>query len=113
MMDLMYFGYGYGENDHATEYQSDFIKEVKEKFPNVRLENAYDEIKGYRQSVYLEDTEKDDFFSFLFGKGWFEMSLTAQIAMMTEEEHDDVKRWINLAKKQYPEAFKPEALTKE
>jgi len=109
MMDIMYFGYGYGKDDHAREYQSDFINEVKKFFPNVRLEDAYNEIKGYRQSVYLEDSEKDNYLAYLIGKGWIDFSLTLQIAMMDKDELDNIKGWFKLAKQQYPEAFKPEA----
>lgn len=106
-MDLMYFGYGYGEEmAEAIKNQNDFIKEVRERFPKVVLKDAYDEIKGYRQEVHLDDSETENYSAFLFGKGWFEMSLDMQINMMGGEKKDDVMRWIDLAKQQYPEAFK-------
>jgi hypothetical protein len=111
MMDLMYFGYDY-ENDSA-KLQADFINEVKEVFPDVVLNNAYDQFKGYRQEVHLDDSKEDDYYSFLIGKGWFEMSLTMQLVMRTDERMEDFKRWFKLAKKQYPEAFKPEALKED
>jgi hypothetical protein len=107
MMDLMYFGYSFGEDaPEAKKNQADFIKEVKEKFPNVELRDAYDEIKGYRQEVHLDDSETENYNAFLLGKGWFEMSLTLQIDMMSGEKKDDIMRWIDLAKVQYPESFK-------
>ena len=111
-MDLMYFGYGYGSDD-AVKNQAYFIKEVQEKFPNVVLKDAYNDIKGYRQEVHLDDSETDNYNGFLIGKGWFEMSLTMQIMMMSGEKKEEVLHWIELAKTQYPEAFKPEALKKE
>jgi hypothetical protein len=111
MMDLMYFGYGY--DDDATKFQADFINEVKEVFPDVVLKNAYDQFKGYRQEVWLDESKKDDYYSFLIGKGWFKMSLTMQLVMRTDEKKEDFKKWFKLAKKQYPEAFKPEALKED
>ena len=104
IMDLIYFGY----EDNATEIEKEFIEEVKIAFPNVILKDAYDTIKGYRQEVYLDKSDEDNYCSFLIGKGWFEMSLTLQISMLDKAEHEKFNKWFNLAKKQYPEAFKPE-----
>jgi hypothetical protein len=107
MMDIMYFGYSFGEDAaESRQNETDFIKEIKEAFPNVKLKNAYDEIKGYRQEVWLEDEQQEDYHCFLFGKGWFELSLTLQIAMMSDDKHDDIKHWIELTRIKYPEAFK-------
>lgn len=103
-MDLMYFGYEWDTN--SRQYQIDFIKEVKEKFPNVKLKNAYDSIKGYRLEVWLDDNQENDYMAFLIGKGWLDFSLTLQIDMMVKEKHDKVMEWIELAKKLYPESFK-------
>jgi hypothetical protein len=108
MMDLMYFGYDF-EHD-SCQLQGDFIREVKDKFPDVVLNDAYDSIKGYRQDVRLDKSREDEYYTFLIGKGWFEMSLTMQLVMMTNDRHDDFIRWFELAKEQYPKAFKPEAL---
>ena len=110
MMDIIYFGNGYEKDDPARYYEQEFIKEVKEFFPNVQLKNAYDEIKGYRQSVFLDDTQKDEYMSYLIGKGWVEFSLTFQIALMSEEKKNDIERRFKMAKEKYPEAFNPESL---
>lgn len=83
IMDIIYFGY----EDNA---------------------DAYDSIKGYRREVHLDKSDEDNYCSFLIGKGWFEMSLTLQISMLDKAEHEKINKWFNLAKKQYPEAFKPE-----
>lgn len=104
MMDVMYFGYTW--DSESRKYQEDFIKEVKEAFPNVKLKDAYNEIKGYRQEVWLEDNQEDDYMAFLIGNGWHNLSLTLQVAMMTNESKDDVMKWIDLAKKQFSENLK-------
>lgn len=103
-MDVVYFG---NEDDETSlKYQTDFIKEVKEKFPDVVLKDAYNEYKGYRQEVYLDDKEIDNYNAFLIGKAWYEMSLTMQIIMRTEDKRENFLHWIELAKSQYPESFK-------
>jgi hypothetical protein len=109
MMDLVYFGY----DDDSYRLQADFIREVEERFPDVVLNDAYDSIKGCRQDVRLDKSREDEYYTFLIGKGWFEMSLTMQLVMRSDERNDDFKKWFELAKKEYPEAFKPEALKKD
>lgn len=104
IMDIIYFGY----EDNATKLEKEFIEEVKLSFPNVILKDAYNSIKGYRQEVHLDKSDEDNYCSYLIGKGWFEMSLTLQIAMMDKTEHEKLYTWLNLAKKQYPKAFKHE-----
>ena len=113
--DLLYFGYDWSdESAENRKAQFDFIKEIKEKFPNVLLEDAYDNIKGFRQEVYLEEAENDNYFSWLIGKQWFEMSMTMQLIMMSAgrepEQKEKFDKYFSLAKKQYPESFKPESL---
>jgi hypothetical protein len=108
MMDLMYFGYDH-ENDSA-KFEKEFKGSIVKVFPDVKLVNAYDDIKGYRQEVHLPDEQKDNYLSWLIGDGWLEMSFTMQIMMMDKEQKEEFKRIFALAKKQYPQAFKPEAV---
>lgn len=114
--DLIYFGYDWV--DEATENRSNqnqYIKEIKERFPHAHLRDAYDDIKGFRQEVYLYAEDNDNYYSWLIGKQWFELSLTMQLLMMSSEsEHSEkIERYFKLAKKQYPEVFKPEALKED
>ena len=105
--DLLYFGYEY-EPESAT-FQADFIVNIKKKFENVELRDAYDSIKGYRKEVFLREDQNDDYYAWLVGDGWFEMSLTMQLIMMSYEEPDQKEKfdkYIALAKQQYPHAFK-------
>jgi hypothetical protein len=108
MMDLMYFGYEY-DND-ATKLQAEFINDIKEKFDNVILKNAYDSIKGYRQEVHLSDELEDDYLVWLIAEGWLEMSITMQIMMMDKDRKEEFDRIWKLAKERHPEAFKEEAI---
>ena len=106
--DLMYFGY-----DHDKEsagFQADFITGIKEKFENVELRDAYDGIKGYRQEVFLREDQEDDYYAWLIGNGWFEMSLTMELIMLSYSREPEQKakfeKYFALAKQQYPHAFK-------
>ena len=104
--DLLYFGYPYDED--SEKHQNEFIAEVKQRFPLVKLWDAYDEIKGYRQEVRIPKGEKENFMIWLIAFGWFDFGLTTQILMMSEdkESKDLLRHYIDLAKEQYPEKFK-------
>jgi len=106
-MDLMYFGYDYEDDSRVLEI--DFKKEVKEKFGSVELKNAYDQIKGYRQEVYLPIELKENYYMWLIAEGWFQMSMNLQLTMQGNTE--EFKRLIELTKIKHPEAFKKEALS--
>jgi hypothetical protein len=109
MMDLIYFGY----DDDSSEMQGEFNAEVKDKFENVKIKDAYDDIKGYRVEVHLEDTQEEDYQTWLIGAGWLKMSLTMQLMMMDKEKKDDFMKVFNAAKIQYPNAFKESAVANE
>lgn len=104
MTDLMYFGYEYD----APKLQAEFINEIKEKFDNVVLKDAYDSIKGYRQEVHLPKEQEDDYLIWLIAKGWLEMSFAMQLLMMDKDRKEEFDRIWKLAKKRHPEAFKKE-----
>ena len=103
MIDLMYFGYTYEDDSQFLE--EEFIESIKNRFPNVELINAYDEIKGYRQEVNLPDEFLDDFNIWLISNGWLSCSLNLQILTM-QEDNTEINRIIDLTREQYPEAFK-------
>jgi len=102
--DLMYFGYEYDTDSKKNE--TDFIAEIKAKFPNVELKNAYDSIKGYRQEVYLEETKSDNYWAWLIAYGWLELSLKGQLMLMDKGQSDKLSKYIDLAQIQYPQNFK-------
>ncbi len=113
--DLLYFGYdNYTDNCNGKKLQTEFMEEIKLKFPNVSFRDAYDNIKGYRQEVYLEKMESDNYYSWLIGRDWYEFSFTMQLIMMSASSEPDQKekfeKYFKLAKQQYPESFKPEVL---
>ena len=107
-MDLMYFGGDY--INESAKLEKEFKDSIVKTFPDVKLVNAYNDIKGFRQEVYLLEEQEDNYLSWLIGDGWFEMSFTMQIMMMDKEQRAKFERIFALAKKQYPQAFKSEAL---
>jgi hypothetical protein len=102
MMDLMYFGYEW-EADSKT-LEAEFIKEVLEKFPDVKLIDARDYIKGYRQEVYLSDELYDEYLMWIVGTGWINSSFEMQIMLM--DDTSEIERIFALAKEKYPKGFK-------
>jgi len=104
--DLLYFGYHW--EPESKKLQSDFIDAIKQKFEHVKLENAFDDIKGYRQVVHLDKESKDNFFAWLIGDGWIDCSMSLQLLMMSKEDKDTFMKYFNLAKEQYPDSFKKE-----
>lgn len=107
--DLMYFGYEWDADSKKNE--TDFIAEIKAKFPNVELKNAYDSVKGYRQEVYLEEAESDNYWAWLIAHGRLELSLTGQLMLMDKDQKEELHNYINLAKIQYPQNFKSESVS--
>jgi len=104
MIDVIYFD----RNDDSEKLQEEFISEVKDKFENVRLIDAYDPIKGYRQEVHLPKEEKESYQIWLFGSGWHSCSFMMKLKEMNKEEHEEIYRLIDLAKEKYPECVKEE-----
>jgi hypothetical protein len=106
MMDLVYFGYEW--EVESKELEKEFMKNVETAFPQVKLVDAYDSIKGYRREVFLEDSMKQEYYAWLIGDGWMEASLTLQLLMRDESTKEEFEKIWKLAKTKYPEAFKPE-----
>ena len=105
MTDLVYFGYAY-EGD-SQNLENEFIGEIKSKFSECELKNAYDEIKGYRREVSLPEELRDDYYTWIFAFGWAECSLSASL-MLLGDNVDSARKYIDMAKSQYPEKFKSE-----
>lgn len=112
-MDLLYFGYY--DDAGSGEDQAKFMKEIKEKFPNTEFQDAFDDIKGYRQEVFMEKKNEDNYYAWLIGEGWFECSLSMQLIMMSAGKEPKNKgrfdKYFALAKEQYPHNFKSEELS--
>lgn len=99
-MDLIYFGYD------GNKLQDEFIESVKIEFPNVKLKDAYDSTKGYRQELYIEDNHKEDLNMWLIANGWCECSFVLRIMSMDKDEKGNFKKLVEKTKCKYPEAFK-------
>lgn len=109
-IDLVYFGYdNYGEESiNSRKNQTEFMETLKERFPDAEFKDAYDEIKGFRQEVFMPEDLKESYYSWIFAFGWYEFSLTTCIMTMSPEKKEEVKKYIGLAKKEYPQNFKSE-----
>jgi hypothetical protein len=107
-MDLVYFGYDYygEESKESIGYQNEFMKDIKERFPDVKFKDAYDQIKGFRQEVILPEEKKEDYYSWIIAFGWLEFSLSMQLLSMSTDKRDELMSLIDKAKKEYPQNFK-------
>ena len=99
MTDLMYFGYEWESDSYPL--QEEFIKEVKENFHDVKLEDAYDSIKGLRQSVYVDKEKEEDYFVWLFCHGWYNCSFALGVA-----KQEEIDRYVKKGRERYPECVK-------
>ena len=98
--DLLYFGYDWeDDSEENKKNETDFITEIKAKFPNVKLNDVYDSIKGYRQEVYLEPENEDNYYAWLIAFGWWEFSFTLRL-MATNP--NNLNKYFELAKVLYP-----------
>lgn len=100
--DLVYFGYEW-DND-SRRLEREFIEEVSKAFPTAKLKNAYDDIKGYRRSVFIEEEKKDDYLTFIFAHGWFGCSMTLQL--MAYNDKNRLNKLYERVKREYPECIK-------
>ena len=101
-VDLVYFGYEW-DND-SRRLEREFIEEVSKAFPTAKLKNAYDDIKGYRRSVFIEEEKEDDYLTYIFAHGWYGCSMTLQLMRYNQKEKLD--ELFERVKREYPECVK-------
>lgn len=102
--DLLYFGHDYGSKAPANaRLQSDFISEIKERYPSVRLEDCFDTVDGYRQGIEIDGVAQDDYFAWAIARGWDTCSF--RLSLIRGQNHKNFDRLIALAKTKHPEAF--------
>lgn len=99
-VDLVYFGYEW--EDDSRKLEKEFIEEVSAAFPDAKLENAYDEIKGYRRSVFIEEEKEEDYLVFIIAHGWYNCSMSLQLMKDSEK----IDRLIARVKQEYPDCLK-------
>lgn len=113
--DLVYFGYDHEPTEaaEAREAEKTFMNELKERFPTAEFKDAYDYIKGYRREVYLPEGSSEAYYAWIIAFGWYDFSLTMGLIMRSPDQKDVVRKYIELAKSEYPQNFKSEENEKE
>jgi len=106
MTDLLYFGYAW--KDDSKELENKFKSEINSEFSDVKLTDAFDDIKGYRQEVSLPEEQKDDYLAWVFAFGWLNCSMNVQLSVMTQK--GEAERILELAKQKYPGRIKKECV---
>ena len=103
-MDIIYFGY---ETESSAKMQDEFIKELSKAYPDIKLSNAYDDIKGYRQAVYYSDyISQSEYIKWLISSGWFSCSFHFKMMKMDKNLQPKLKTIIIELKKEQPGLFK-------
>ena len=103
----MYFGYDFPEErEENKKNETDFISEIKQVFPEVVIEDAYDDIKGFRRTVILSDDKELEYNAWLIAFGWYGCSFKLGIMMLDKDKETEVDMLIDLAKTKYPDHFK-------
>lgn len=77
---------------------------VSKAFPTAKLKNAYDDIKGRRRSVFIEEEKEDDYLTFILAHGWYGCSMTLQL--MGYNQKEKLGELFERVKREYPECLK-------
>ena len=101
MTDLLYFGKDY---EDGYNIEKEFLTEIAKEFPQAKLSNAYDYIKGHRQEVVLPDDQENEFYAWCVAFGYIYSSMTLQLMMLDGDEA--LRGIINQAKTKYPQNFR-------
>ena len=110
-IDLVYFGYDNPgeESETAQKEEKEFMETLKERFPSVTFKDAYDQIKGFRREVFLDDELKEQYFTWIFGWGWHHYSLMLSIMMANIDGSNESEKYLDMAILEYPQNFKSES----
>lgn len=104
--DVVYHGYEF-ENG-SINHQNKFRDLIKKNFPNVKIEDAYDYIKGYRTAIYGDERfDANVYYSFLLAYGFSGCSLSFQLVDKDKlpSKNEIIKiireRWTECLKEEY------------
>jgi len=100
--DLLYFGH---DSQSNSRLEQSFIEEALDKFPNAKMNDAYDEVKGLRQGIEIEVEDPDEYYAWVLVRGWADESLNLSLIAMDDDQRR-IQRILALAKERYPAAFK-------
>lgn len=109
-IDLVSFGNDMSKEGVSLQLQNQFIVEIKERFPDVMLEDVSNESKGYRKKVGLKEEEKDDYLSWLIAFQYYNISnlmfIMNTFSIIDQSLDSEMDIILKKAIEQYPEKFK-------
>jgi len=107
--DLLYFGHDVRDVSQSNaRIEQCFIDEAKERFPTIRIKDAYDKVKGFRQSIELTDVDQHEYHVWLYARGWSKASTSLSLLLKDEEAAENI---MNAAKERYPHIFEEELIS--
>lgn len=86
-MDLIYFGEDYALRDV-------FKEKFVEAFPENKIEDAEDDIRGVRLLISYEPATKEEIMKWLIERGWERLSLNFNLMILDKEGCRKLKKWV-------------------
>lgn len=103
--DLVYHGYEFDE-DSITN-QNEFRDLIKKNFPEVKIEDAYDFIKGYRTAIYADkDFNINVYYSFLLAYAFSNSSIS--FLLIDKDKLPSEEEILKIIREKWPECLKEE-----
>lgn len=103
--DLVYHVYEWEEYSKGS--QKEFRELVKKNFPGIKMEDAYDHIKGYRTAIYADENfDVNVYYSFLLAFGFSGCSLS--FLWPDKKEIPSQEEVIKIIRERWPECLKEE-----
>ncbi len=113
--DTIHFGFGLSGQLQRQKFLEEFQQACRHGLcedVEVKIEEIYDDIKGYQCELHVDDQEEENLNVWLIAFGWSHVSshLTSIIKWAVGEGHAHVQeQWNTLlvkAKQAYPEKFR-------
>ncbi len=102
--DTLYFGSDLGGSSQSNaRLEQGFIEDVKSRYPDARLDNAYEKTMGYSQHIEIEDVDPQDYYAWVVARGWKKVSLG--MAATASVKPRFLTQVTKRAKQQYPNLF--------
>lgn len=83
-------------------YDEEAREFVKERWPQAIVTDASDSLHEGRFQVSIPGVTVDEFYPVMMAEGWAEACLGFSMAMLMPEKVEDVRRWLDAAKRIAP-----------
>lgn len=103
--DIVYHGYEWEEN--SIKDQEEYRNLMAKYFPEIKIEDAFDDIKGYRTQFYADGNfDKKIYYAFLYAFGFYQCSLS--FLMEKESDIPSEEELLSIVKERWNDCLKEE-----